>query len=108
MNKTIDGISSRTMDALCRYAWPGNIRELQNVIERAVIISPGPALSIDVSDLKFPATSHSEGRAVTASPQSNSALRDVLEDTERQQIIQALKQSNWVVAGPNGAAARLG
>jgi len=93
---------------LCRYHWPGNIRELQNVIERAVIISAGPALSIDVSDLKFPTASHSEGRAITASPQSNYALHDVLEDTERQQIIKALKQSNWVVAGPNGAAARLG
>jgi formate hydrogenlyase transcriptional activator len=108
MKKTIETIPSAAMDALSRYHWPGNIRELQNVIERAVIISAGPALSIDVSDLKFPTTSHSEGRAITASPQSNSALRDVLEDTERQQIIKALKQSNWVVAGPSGAAARLG
>jgi formate hydrogenlyase transcriptional activator len=108
MKKTIETIPSAAMDVLSRYHWPGNIRELQNVIERAVIISAGPALSIDVSDLKFPTTSHSEGRAITASPQSNSALRDVLEDTERQQIIKALKQSNWVVAGPNGAAARLG
>jgi len=108
MKKTIETIPSAAMDALSRYHWPGNIRELQNVIERAVIISAGPALSIDVSDLKFPTTSHSEGKAITASPQSNSALRDVLEDTERQQIIKALKQSNWVVAGPNGAAARLG
>ncbi|HWY09470.1 MAG TPA: sigma 54-interacting transcriptional regulator [Candidatus Acidoferrales bacterium] len=108
MKKTIETIPSAAMDALSRYHWPGNIRELQNVIERAVIISAGPALSIDVSDFKFPTTSHSEGRAITASPQSNSALRDVLADTERQQIIKALKQSNWVVAGPNGAAARLG
>src|SRR5580704_3079900 len=108
MKKTIETIPSAAMDALSRYHWPGNIRELQNVIERAVIISPGPALSIDVSDLKIPTTSHSDERANTASPQSNSVLRDVLEATERQQIIKALKQSDWVVAGPNGAAARLG
>jgi formate hydrogenlyase transcriptional activator len=108
MKKTIETIPSAAMDALSRYHWPGNIRELQNVIERAVIISAGPALSIDVSDLKIPTASHSDERANTASPQSNSVLRDVLENTERQQIIEALKQSNWVVAGPNGAAARLG
>jgi formate hydrogenlyase transcriptional activator len=108
MKKVIETIPSAAMDALSRYHWPGNIRELQNVIERAVIISPGPALSIDVSDLKIPTTSHSDERANTASPQSNSVLRDVLEATERQQIIKALKQSDWVVAGPNGAAARLG
>jgi len=108
MKKAIETIPSAAMDALSRYHWPGNIRELQNVIERAVIISAGPALSIDVSDLKIPTTSHSDERANAASPQSNSVLRDVLEATERQQIIKALKQSDWVVAGPNGAAARLG
>jgi formate hydrogenlyase transcriptional activator len=107
MKKVIETIPSAAMDALSRYHWPGNIRELQNVIERAVIISAGPALSIDVSDLKFPTTRHPEERAPLNS-QSNGALRDVLEETERQQIIKALKQSNWVVAGPNGAATRLG
>src|SRR6202040_3304719 len=108
MKKVIETIPSAAMDALCRYHWPGNIRELQNVIERAVIISAGPALSIDVSDLKFPTTSHPEERATPANSQSNAALRDVLQETERQQIIKALMQSNWVIAGPNGAAARLG
>src|SRR5438034_4088601 len=53
MNKTIDTISSTTMDALSRYHWPGNIRELQNVIERAVITSTGPVLKVDVADLKI-------------------------------------------------------
>jgi formate hydrogenlyase transcriptional activator len=107
MKKAIDTIPSAAMDALSRYHWPGNIRELQNVIERAVIISPGPALSVDVSDLKFP----NAGPPVEkpASPKStNGALRDVLEETERQQILKALKESNWVVAGANGAAAQLG
>jgi formate hydrogenlyase transcriptional activator len=108
MNKVIETIPSATMDALCRYHWPGNIRELQNVIERAVIVSAGPALSVDVADLKVSIASHvAEG---TASPKlpTNGALHDVLEQSERQQILRALQQSNWVVAGPNGAAGRLG
>jgi formate hydrogenlyase transcriptional activator len=107
MKKVIDTIPSAAMDALCRYHWPGNIRELQNVIERAVIISASPVLNVDVSDLKFP----NAGPPVEkpASPKStNGALHEVLEETERQQILRALKESNWVVAGPNGAAANLG
>jgi formate hydrogenlyase transcriptional activator len=108
MNKVMETIPSATMDALCRYHWPGNIRELQNVIERAVIISGGPALSVDVADLKFPTPAHPEERAGPRSFKTNAGLRAVLDDTERQQILQALKQSNWVVAGAHGAAARLG
>ena len=108
MNKVIETIPSATMDALCRYHWPGNVRELQNVIERAVIISTGPALSVDVADLKLPKASHPERRAVAAESETNGALDNVLKETERQQILQALKQCNWVVAGPNGAATRLG
>jgi formate hydrogenlyase transcriptional activator len=107
MKKTMDTIPSAAMDALCRYHWPGNIRELQNVIERAVIISTGPALNIDVSDLKLPKSD----RTAETPALSNSAsgtLHNVLEETERQQILKALKQSNWVVAGPNGAAVQLG
>jgi formate hydrogenlyase transcriptional activator len=107
MKKVIETIPSAAMDALCRYDWPGNIRELQNVIERAVIISTGPALSVDVADLKFPKAGPPAEKP--ASPKSTTgALHDVLEETERQQILKAVKQSNWIVAGPNGAAARLG
>jgi formate hydrogenlyase transcriptional activator len=107
MKKIMETIPSAAMDALCRYHWPGNIRELQNVIERAVIISAGPALSIDVSDLKIPQAGPPAGKS--ASPRStNGALHDVLQETERQQILEALKQCDWVVAGPNGAAAHLG
>jgi formate hydrogenlyase transcriptional activator len=108
MNRVIETIPSATMDALCRYHWPGNIRELQNVIERAVIISAGPALSVDVADLKFPKVSHPEERAAAPNSTTNGALHHLLEETERQQVLQALKQCNWVVAGPNGAAALLG
>src|SRR6266851_35925 len=108
MRKVIETIRSAAMDALSRYHWPGNIRELQNVIERAVIVSAGPALSIDVSDLKFPKASHLEERVAAPNSATNGALHHLLEETERQQILHTLKQCNWVVAGPNGAAARLG
>src|SRR2546425_8774252 len=107
MNKTIDTISSAAMEALSRYHWPGNIRELQNIIERAVITSTGPVLKVDVADLKISKPS-SPAEKSTAQGSTNGGLRHTLEETERQQILQALKQSNWVVAGPKGAAAELG
>jgi formate hydrogenlyase transcriptional activator len=119
MNKVIDTIPSATMNALRGYQWPGNIRELQNMIERAVIISTGPVLSLDVADLKLPPASFSQQKALrekasesaAAAPtdsKTNGALRDVLHQTERQKILEALERSNWVVAGPKGAAAQLG
>src|SRR5467141_2312048 len=108
MKKVMETIPSAAMDALSRYHWPGNIRELQNVIERAVIISAGPALSVDVADLKFSKVSHPKERAAAPNSTANGALHHLLEETERQQILQTLKQCNWVVAGPHGAAARLG
>jgi formate hydrogenlyase transcriptional activator len=108
MNKVIETIPSPTMDALCRYHWPGNVRELQNLIERAVIISTGTLLELDVADLKFPKATGPEARPATAKSPTNGALHDVLQETERQQILEALKECNWVVAGPHGAAARLG
>jgi formate hydrogenlyase transcriptional activator len=107
MKKVMETIPSATIDALCRYHWPGNIRELQNVIERAVIISTPPVLSVDVSDLRFP--KHSGTVEQSAPPESaNGALHNVLKETERGHILEALQRCNWVVAGPNGAAARLG
>src|SRR5467141_1628507 len=106
MNRVIETIPSAAMDALCRYHWPGNIRELQNVIERAVIISPGPVLSVDVTDLKFPKAGPPAEKPASLKS-TNRALHNVLEETERQQILKALKECNWVVAGPNGAAAHL-
>jgi formate hydrogenlyase transcriptional activator len=107
MKKAIDTIPSAAMDALCRYYWPGNIRELQNVIERAVIVSTGSALRVDVTDLKL----RKGGLSAEEPPSSklvNGNLDDVLQETQRQQILKALKQSNWIVAGPNGAASHLG
>jgi formate hydrogenlyase transcriptional activator len=97
MKKHIDTISSDTISALVRYPWPGNIREMQNVIERAVILSRGPVLHIPLADLKsrIPETSDTNGFAT-------------LEEVERKHILSVLEQTNWVYAGPNGAAARLG
>ncbi len=111
LNKKIEKVPSEAMNALIDYSWPGNIRELQNVIERAVLVSNGPLLRVSLADLKTrPASARGragkpESRAVAGDPQP---IRDVLEDVERKQILAALEQSHGVVAGPNGAAARLG
>jgi formate hydrogenlyase transcriptional activator len=97
MSRPIEAIASETMNALVRYPWPGNIRELQNVIERAVILSTGPLLRVPMSDLK--------PRAVDGLNGNGSVT---LEEVERRHILSVLEQTNWVFAGPNGAAARLG
>ena len=99
-NRIIDTILSETMEALTRYHWPGNIRELQNVIERAVIITRGATLMVSLDELKPDAD--------LKISQSSESLQALLSETERTRILGALEQSNWVVAGPNGAAVRLG
>jgi formate hydrogenlyase transcriptional activator len=96
LGKTIETIPSDTMQGLLRYPWPGNIRELQNIIERAVILSPGPVLQVPLADLKPPATG--------VSPQNH----DTLEEAERKHILAVLEETKWVLSGPNGAAVRLG
>jgi formate hydrogenlyase transcriptional activator len=106
--RVIDTIPSETMQALVRYHWPGNIRELQNVIERAVIISRGPVLNVALTELAPDVTSTSTPVVTTAKPASHESLQEMLEKTERNQILRALEEANGVVAGPNGAAARLG
>ena len=98
-NKNIESISSDTMKALVRYDWPGNIRELQNVIERAVIVSAGSVLNVAIDDVR------PRGNAERG---SGTDMRTMLEETERRQILNALEQSRWIVSGPNGAAAALG
>jgi formate hydrogenlyase transcriptional activator len=110
MNKNIESIPSETMSALCEYHWPGNIRELQNVIERAVILSSGPVLRVVLSDLKGNAASMPalENLKSPSRAENLGSMQRVLEETERKQILAALEESRWVVAGPNGAAALLG
>jgi len=97
MNRVIDTIPSETMSVLVRYPWPGNIRELQNLIERSVILSSGPVLRVPLKDLP----NRTAVSSATSRPQT-------LEEAERTHILAALKETNWVIAGPNGAAASLG
>jgi DNA-binding NtrC family response regulator len=94
MNKRIESIPEETMAALCSYFWPGNIRELQNLIERSVILTPGNVLQIQLNDLQQSIPS--------------STMAGTLEDVERQRILQALQEAGAVIGGRHGAAARLG
>jgi len=98
MNRHITTIPEDAMAALVRWHWPGNIRELENVIERAVILSSGPVLHVPPAAIQPP----------QAKPDAREASPSRLRDTERDAIVQALRESNGVVSGPNGAAARLG
>ena len=107
MNRNIETISSETMNTLVRYDWPGNIRELQNVIERAVIVSNGPGLKVPLDELRAHVPS-AEGLNGDGASGDGGTMRGMLEEAERKQILAALKQTHWVVAGPNGAAALLG
>jgi formate hydrogenlyase transcriptional activator len=95
MGKQIEHIPAETMAALRSYDWPGNIRELQNFIERSVILSDGVVLRSPLAKLK-------------SSPEAESPGATTLEEAERHHIRKTLETTRWVVAGPNGAAARLG
>jgi formate hydrogenlyase transcriptional activator len=98
MNRTIETIPSDTMDALVRYRWPGNIREMQNLIERAVILSSGRVLRVPLEDLRA---------GVTVNRQ-DPGLHRSLADAERAHILAILKETGGVLSGPQGAAQRLG
>jgi formate hydrogenlyase transcriptional activator len=97
MSKTVDTIPTETMNALVRYHWPGNIRELQNLVERAVILSTGPVLKVPLNDLQ-----------IQSAPAAGTRKVETLEEAERRHILDALDASDWVISGPNGAAASLG
>jgi formate hydrogenlyase transcriptional activator len=99
MKKPIERIPTDTVNALTRYRWPGNIRELQNLIERAVILSRGTVLEVPLGELKQngKATEHNGTNGVSA-----------LESVEREHILRVLRETNWVIGGPAGAAAILG
>ena len=95
MSKRIETIPTGAMTALAKYHWPGNIRELENLIERSVILSQGPDLHVPLGELKAPATSAHNGVAT-------------LEAAEREHIQRVLRETNWVIGGSSGAATRLG
>jgi formate hydrogenlyase transcriptional activator len=100
MNKPVEHIPTEAMESLLNHAWPGNVRELQNFIERAVILSPGKILRAPLAELKQSAVVDADQGAV------HKAM--TLKDAERNHVIEALAETNWVVGGPKGAAARLG
>ena len=95
MKKRIETVPTDAMRALQAYHWPGNVRELENFVERAVILSSGAELFVPAAELKRPAL-----------PPNGSAT--TLEEAERDHILKALRDTNWVIGGSSGAAARLG
>jgi transcriptional regulator with GAF, ATPase, and Fis domain len=95
LNKTINVIPDEVMAVLKTHNWPGNIRELQNFVERAVIFSPGSVLRLPL-DFKHTVNQYSESAART------------LAEADREHILETLEQANWLIGGQNGAANRLG
>ena len=103
LKRSITGIPAETMEALCAWNWPGNIRELENVIERATILATDGVLRVPAGLAPV------AGAAVpAATPIGDSGPRDRLEEIERNAILDALRAADGVVGGPTGAAARLG
>ncbi len=96
INRVIETISSDAMTALTQYHWPGNIRELQNVIERAIILSKGPVLNVALNELTNSSGTNRQNELKT------------LEEIERHHILNILETTRWVIAGSKGAAAILG
>jgi formate hydrogenlyase transcriptional activator len=99
LDRKADRIPTQALEALINYDWPGNIRELQNVIERSVILSNGPELRVDMPEVI--------GVSGPSAPRSRRSS-DAADAAERARILQALKDAKGIVGGPNGAAARLG
>ncbi|MGH9969743.1 MAG: sigma 54-interacting transcriptional regulator [Pyrinomonadaceae bacterium] len=97
MRKPIESVPKETMAALTSYHWPGNIRELQNLVERGVILSRGSSLELPLTELK---------QSTKISNHTNGST--TLEAVERDHILRVLGESSWVIGGPTGAAARLG
>jgi formate hydrogenlyase transcriptional activator len=94
MDKRIETVPSGAMEKLQRWNWPGNVRELEHFIERSVILTTGPTLHVPIAEIE--SMSNVEIPSMT------------LRDTERDQIIKVLRETKGTLAGPNGAAARLG
>jgi formate hydrogenlyase transcriptional activator len=110
LNKTVEYVPAEVMDALVNYAWPGNIRELENLIERAVLLSPGKELRVPLAELKPASTMIDPASpfAAFSTVMPTAPTVSTLEEAERQHILRALRQTEWRIAGPKGAAAILG
>jgi formate hydrogenlyase transcriptional activator len=96
LGKPIDTVPDHVMEILKRHDWPGNIRELQNIIERAVVLAPGSALRPTFTELKH------------TSRQPSAAVSRTLADAEREHILDVLQETDWLIGGMHGAAVRLG
>jgi formate hydrogenlyase transcriptional activator len=113
LNKTVVYVPADAMDALVNYSWPGNVRELENLTERAVLLSPGKELRVPISELKSAALAGADPSLSTSvaslasSPLATSSI-STLEEAERLHILRALRQTEWRIAGPKGAATLLG
>jgi formate hydrogenlyase transcriptional activator len=101
MRKTVDAIPDGAMEVLMRYPWPGNVRELNHFIERSVVLTSGNVLQLPLPEYD----QIIRNRAAIAPPPATSRT---MEEIEREYILQALRESNWVVGGPDGAAKKLG
>ena len=109
MNKTVDSISEEAMRILSSYYWPGNIRELQNVIERAVILCQGSELQVDsVLRESMSRRSDEQLRAAANNPDGTVFSKDEIDRLERRNILSALEKTRWKIYGPGGAAEMLG
>ena len=109
-NKVVQYVPSDAMEALINYNWPGNVRELENLIERAVLLTPGKELKVPLSEL-----TGSRAAGEIATPEvllgpvgAEAPSLATLEEADRQHILRALRQTEWKIAGPKGAAALLG
>jgi formate hydrogenlyase transcriptional activator len=100
MKKPIERIATETVTALTAYSWPGNIRELENLIERAVILSRGTVLEVPLAELK-----RNEKISLNHNGANNGSALEVV---EREHILRVLRETNWVIGGTSGAAVRLG
>jgi formate hydrogenlyase transcriptional activator len=115
--KRMNGVSQETMELLVQYPWPGNIRELQNVIERGVVLAQGPVLTLDPGGLQAmsPSVPATRARGASAGRAAAPAAVDrfpshspaTLEEIERRHILTTLEQSRWVIEGTKGAASLL-
>jgi formate hydrogenlyase transcriptional activator len=97
MGRRIETIPTDVMNVLMQYPWPGNVRELENVIERAVILSPGSVLNVNLNELSAPPAETEDVAGTTTT----------LDDAQREHILAALREAGWVLGGPSGAANRL-
>ncbi len=110
MNRSIDAIPTEALRQLMSWDWPGNVRELENVIERAVLLTRGNSLNLhlNVRQSRLLPTLNGESALGSSMAQLLHPTTPENDEEERQRIVQVLRETNGIVAGPRGAATRLG